>query len=234
MLDRRLRARIDPADIVQDALLHVAIRLPDYIQDRPTAFFPWLKSIVENELIRAHRHHLVAQRRSVLREHELGWYALDIFRQQPVDQIPGSDPSPSQQAMIHEQKARMRQILQRLPIREREILTMRYDQQLKIREIASQLKISPPAVRSRLQRAKKAASQWPALYEPQGHDSRKSLSMDGGQDTMPKGFQDEETSEKKGNRFGSKLRHTPTPGPKQERHLDQASSAVTVEEVTVG
>ncbi len=172
MLDRRLRARIDPADIVQDALLQMAIRLPDYIQDRPIAFFPWLKSIVEDELIRAHRHHLVAQRRSVVREHELGWYALDIFRQQPVDQIPGLDPSPSQQAMIHEQKARMRQILQRLQACEREILTMRYHQQMKIREISSQLKISPPAVRSRLQRAKKAASQLLVFDKPRGHDSR--------------------------------------------------------------
>ena len=42
-LDRRVAARIDPSDVVQEALAEAADKLPGYLRDRPLAFYPWLR-----------------------------------------------------------------------------------------------------------------------------------------------------------------------------------------------
>ena len=43
-LDRRLAARVDPSDVVQEALADAAPRpLDDYLRDRPLPFYPWLR-----------------------------------------------------------------------------------------------------------------------------------------------------------------------------------------------
>jgi hypothetical protein len=42
-LDRRLVARIDPSDIVQEALADAARNFADYLCDRPVPFYPWLR-----------------------------------------------------------------------------------------------------------------------------------------------------------------------------------------------
>jgi RNA polymerase sigma-70 factor, ECF subfamily len=39
-LDRRLAARIDPSDVVQEALLEAAARLSEYLRGRPIPFYP--------------------------------------------------------------------------------------------------------------------------------------------------------------------------------------------------
>src|SRR5581483_1087971 len=42
-LDRRLAARVDPSDLVQESLIETAARLDDYVHDRPLPFYPWLR-----------------------------------------------------------------------------------------------------------------------------------------------------------------------------------------------
>src|SRR4051794_25150155 len=44
-LDRRLAARADPSDVVQEALLEAAARLDEYLRSRPIPFYPWLRRI---------------------------------------------------------------------------------------------------------------------------------------------------------------------------------------------
>jgi RNA polymerase sigma-70 factor (ECF subfamily) len=39
-LDRRLAARVDPSDVVQEALADAAKKLAGYLRDRPLAFYP--------------------------------------------------------------------------------------------------------------------------------------------------------------------------------------------------
>src|SRR5436305_5145799 len=66
-LDRRLAARVDPSDGVQEALADAARRLDDYLRDRPMAYYPWLRRLAADRLDKAHRRH-TAGRRSVGRE----------------------------------------------------------------------------------------------------------------------------------------------------------------------
>jgi RNA polymerase sigma-70 factor (ECF subfamily) len=40
-LDRRLQGRIDPSDIIQEAFIDAARRLPEYAQDPSMPFFIW-------------------------------------------------------------------------------------------------------------------------------------------------------------------------------------------------
>src|SRR5438876_8845621 len=57
-LDRRLRSRIDPSDVVQEALLQAYQEFPDYVRDRLLPLYPWLRQIALNRLIDLHRRHL--------------------------------------------------------------------------------------------------------------------------------------------------------------------------------
>src|SRR5688572_586803 len=70
-LDPRLAARIDPSDVVQDALIDATRKLTDYLHTRPIDFYPWLRQIAVERLIDLHRRHVRAARRSVSREEPL-------------------------------------------------------------------------------------------------------------------------------------------------------------------
>src|SRR5438552_17224813 len=67
-MDRRLLPRLDPSDVVQDALADACEQLADYLQERPLPFYPWLRQIAFDRLIALHRRHVRAGKRSVLRE----------------------------------------------------------------------------------------------------------------------------------------------------------------------
>ena len=64
-LDRRLAARVDPSDIVQDALVDADRGLDEYLSTRPIPFYPWLRRMVWDRLADAYRRHLRAGQRSV-------------------------------------------------------------------------------------------------------------------------------------------------------------------------
>src|SRR4051794_7276170 len=66
-MDRRLAARVDPEDVIQDALLEADRRLDGYLRDRPLPLYPWLRAIALERLIAVHRHDVHAARRSVLK-----------------------------------------------------------------------------------------------------------------------------------------------------------------------
>src|SRR5688572_8086145 len=67
-MDPRLRGRVDPSDVVQEALADAHKHLDDYLRDRPLPLFPWLRKLACNHLVDLHRQHVLAQKRSVLRE----------------------------------------------------------------------------------------------------------------------------------------------------------------------
>src|SRR5438876_12109973 len=62
-LDRRLMTRIDPSDVVQEALMDAAQKLSDYLRNRPLPFYPWLRRLAWERLVKLHRQHLSARKR---------------------------------------------------------------------------------------------------------------------------------------------------------------------------
>lgn len=44
-LDPRLAARVDPSDVVQEALADASRKLSDYLERRPLPYYPWLRQL---------------------------------------------------------------------------------------------------------------------------------------------------------------------------------------------
>lgn len=151
-LDRRLAARVDASDIVQETLVEAAGRLDDYLRERPIPFVAWLRQLAGEHVIDAHRRHVAAQRRTVTREeHEPE--QPDTPAAQPDRTLFATDTSPSNHLMREERHERLRAALAGLSPQDREVVVMRHLEQLSIVEIAATLKIGEAAVKSRLLRA---------------------------------------------------------------------------------
>ncbi len=151
-LDRRLLARVDPSDVVQEVLAEANDKLDRYLRDRPLPFFPWLRELASERLVALHRRHVQAARRSVRRE-ELGVLLPDESLQDLAGRLVTSTTSPSQRVEREEQRQRVRQALTQLAERDREVLVLRHLEQLSVAETAEVLGISQSAVKTRHLRA---------------------------------------------------------------------------------
>src|SRR5262249_37247722 len=150
-LDRRLAARIDPSDIIQEALADAARGLDDYLRDRPVPFYPWLRRFAWERLVEVNRRHLPARRRSVAREERLD--LPDQSVRALVDRLVAGGTSPSRRLMHQELRDHVQAALDRLDPRDREVLVLRYLEQLSTAESAAALGISAGAVKMRHLRA---------------------------------------------------------------------------------
>jgi RNA polymerase sigma-70 factor (ECF subfamily) len=151
-MDRRLAARLDPSDVVQDALADAHAKLPKFAAARPLPFYPWLRNIAWERLIQIHRQHIGAQRRSVRRE-EPTMMLTDGSEMMLVERLALSATNPIRRAMREELRARVRAALNELAPPNREIVILRHLEELPFKEIAAVLGISEAAVYSRYRRA---------------------------------------------------------------------------------
>src|SRR5438876_10756541 len=67
-LSRRLQGRVDDSDVLQEAYLEVARRLPEYVQEPVLPFYLWLRHLTGLKLVEVHRRHLGTQLRDADRE----------------------------------------------------------------------------------------------------------------------------------------------------------------------
>lgn len=148
-IDRRLSTRIDASDVVQEALLTAARELPDYLKERPLPFYVWLRRLAWERMLDLHRHHLAAQKRAVTRETAapiaLGDDSLDCLAQGLVWLGPG----PLELALRQEMRLRLEQALFKLDEQPREVLVLRYLEQLQYAEIAAIMGLDEETVKLR-------------------------------------------------------------------------------------
>jgi RNA polymerase sigma-70 factor (ECF subfamily) len=152
-MDRRLIARVDPSDVVQDVLAEAAQELSEYLRRQPVAFYPWLRQLAWDRLIELQRRHIRAGKRSVMRE-EAG--VLDLPDESAVElaaRLLDTGSSPSERLLREELRGRVRAALVRLSPRDRELLVLRHLEQLPTREVAAVLGVSEAAVKKRHVRA---------------------------------------------------------------------------------
>src|SRR5271165_4321432 len=68
-LDRRLQGRVDTSDVIQEAYLEAARRLPEYFREpKPMPVFLWLRFLAAQSLQVVHRKHLGVMARDAGRE----------------------------------------------------------------------------------------------------------------------------------------------------------------------
>jgi len=136
-LDPRLRARLDPADIVQETHLEAFRRLGAYLEKRPMPFRLWLRQIACDRAAKARRHHLGTARRSLAREAALPEQSSLEFAQQLL----ARSASPSQQLDRRELVRRLHAALASLQETDREVILMRHFEGLSNQEVACLLEI---------------------------------------------------------------------------------------------
>ncbi len=136
-LDWRLRARVDPSDVIQEAYLDVAGRLDDYLRDPKLPVFLWLRLVVGEQLINLHRRHLGARMRDPRREVSLFQDALPQASSAALAaQLLGKFTSPSQAAVRAERLIRLQEAINSLDPIDREVLALRHFEQLSRAETA--------------------------------------------------------------------------------------------------
>jgi RNA polymerase sigma-70 factor (ECF subfamily) len=152
-LDERLAPRLDASDVVQETLAEAARKLPEYLESAPLPIYPWLRRIAAERLAKLHRRHLAAQKRSAAREQHFGVPLPDKSANILADHLVASGTSPSQRALRAEQLDRVRVALAQLPENDREVLVMRYLEQLSNQEIAAVMDVTEAVVKTRHVRA---------------------------------------------------------------------------------
>lgn len=153
-LDRRLAGRIDPSDVVQEAYLDFARRLPEFLADRAVPFFLWLRGLTGQRLVDLHRRHLGAQMRSAGQEVSLYRGALPAASSVSLaNQLLGRLTSPTQAAVRAEMQLRLQEALNAMDPLDREVLVLRHFEELSNGETAEVLGIQKAAASKRYLRA---------------------------------------------------------------------------------
>jgi RNA polymerase sigma-70 factor (ECF subfamily) len=116
-LDPGLARRLDVSDVLQEAYLEAARRLPTYLARPEMPFYLWLWWIAKEKVLAAHRQHLHADKRAIGRE--LPPLPVDSSAQFVRGAI-GKGPTPSQALAAVELAERLRTALRRLDEEERE------------------------------------------------------------------------------------------------------------------
>jgi RNA polymerase sigma-70 factor (ECF subfamily) len=153
-LDRRLRSRLAPDDVLQETFLDVARRIGEYLAGPGVPFYVWLRFLTVQRMQMVQRAHLGAQMRDasleVSLQHEGGPFASsDSMAGQLVSHM----TSPSQAAIRHELQERLRAALDTMDPLDREVLALRHFEELGNNEVAQILGLSKEAASKRHVRA---------------------------------------------------------------------------------
>jgi RNA polymerase sigma-70 factor (ECF subfamily) len=142
-----LKSRVDASDVVQETQMVVARRIHEFVTKRPASFRVWLRSRAIEQLADQHRRHVTAEMRTVRREKKLHdassmAIALTLLSETPSKML--------QRSELAEQ---VRDLIESLNKKDREILTLRHAEGLSNDEIAEALQIEPATARKRYGRA---------------------------------------------------------------------------------
>lgn len=152
-MDRRLAARLDPSDVIQEALADASRKLLNYSRERPLPFYPWLRRLAAERLAQAHRRHLRVAGRTVRRERTGDLGPRDGSQALLIDRLAASGTSPSGNCRREESRQRVKSAVDALACVDREVLVLRYLEDLPFAEIAAVLRITENAAKVRHFRA---------------------------------------------------------------------------------
>ncbi len=148
-LNTKVRARVDPSDVIQETQIDVVRRLDDYLENRPIPFRLWLLKLSHQRLLKVERQHLATAKRSVGREMPLP----DGSTMELARHFVSREPTPERQISQQETASYLRRALADLRESDREILLLRNFEQLSNTEAAQLLDLNPETTKKRYARA---------------------------------------------------------------------------------
>ena len=164
-LDRRLRRRMNPSDLVQDAMLAAHRDFSKFRGGTEREFLAWLRQILINCLRHAIDTHLRAKMRDAHREISIEQVsaALDRSVVNFAQVLADRGPSPSLPARQRERAVALADQLAKLRPQYRDVIVLRNLQGLSFEEVAERMNRKPGAVRMLWLRAIEKFKQ---TYEP--------------------------------------------------------------------
>lgn len=156
-LDERVRGRVDPEDILQEAYLEASRRLTDYTSHPAVSFYVWLRQIAYQTTISVQRRHFGKKRdpRAEVAPQVNG----DATSLSILAMFSGHFTTPSRAMMKEERFAQLRTILAEMDDVDREVLALRHFEYLSNNQVAETLGISVTAASNRYVRAMTRLSQ---------------------------------------------------------------------------
>jgi RNA polymerase sigma-70 factor (ECF subfamily) len=153
-LDRRLRCRIDPSDVLQETYLEAARRTPEYLARQSMPPFLCLRLLASQKLLALHRHYLGTRMRG--EGHELSIHQGRFPQASSAslaEMLLGRLTSPTLAARRAEMQVRLQDLLNSMDPIDREILALRHFEELSNGEAAQVLGLSKTAASNRYLRA---------------------------------------------------------------------------------
>jgi RNA polymerase sigma-70 factor (ECF subfamily) len=154
-LDQRLRGRIDPSDVIQEAFLEATERRAEYDrQPDPMPPFLWLRFLTLQRLQLVHRRQLGTKARDAGREVSIHGGAFPAATSVALAaKLLGRDTRASEVAIRAERKRQLQDALDRMDTTDREVLVLRHFEQLSNGECARVLGLKESAATKRYLRA---------------------------------------------------------------------------------
>lgn len=153
-LDRRLRGRVDASDVLQEAYLDLAAKLPEYARKPSVPFFLWLRLVAGERLLRVHRQHLGAAMRDAGREVSIhGGGMPQASSISLAGHLLGRVTTASRAAHRAESRRLLRDALDRMDPIDREVIALRHFEELSNDEAAAVLGLNKSAASKRYVRA---------------------------------------------------------------------------------
>jgi RNA polymerase sigma-70 factor, ECF subfamily len=149
-LDKKLRGKLDPSDVVQQALLRAYSALGEVRDPQPEVLAAWLRRILARTLADSVKHY-ERDKRDVALERSL---EADVDRSASglAAWLAADQTSPSGQAGRNEELLRMVEALAELPDLMREVIVLKQCQGWTLPRIAERMGKTVPAVASLLRR----------------------------------------------------------------------------------
>jgi RNA polymerase sigma-70 factor, ECF subfamily len=156
-LDERLRGRIDPSDVIQEAFLEATARQAEYAREAdPMPPFLWLRFLTLQRLQITHRRHLGTRARDAGREISVHGVASPAASSAAIAaHLLGRETRPSEALMRAERKLRLQEALNAMDVLDREVIVLRNFEQLTNQECARVLGLAESAATKRYIRALK-------------------------------------------------------------------------------
>lgn len=157
MIDVRLtpdlRHVVEPEDILQEAFMEAFRQLKFGVSSPRSEPIVWLRLIVSQQLIAAHRRYLKTQKRNVANERTFGQLRPRADSLSMSGFLVGKLTSPSLAARRKELIEKLRDCLDKLEPDDREIISLRHFEQLNNAETAVELGLSASAASNRYLKA---------------------------------------------------------------------------------